>query len=169
MPLKPYNTAPVSTCSCSCDEHWWIHDTTVAMNLTNTATDFCFWTWWMALRWPWKQRQQAYPLQSLKRLPISKCAGKNKAEYSKMKVTLTVQRGRQRGHCAGIKDNAWIEVCGRGDVAHTSTVKATSWFRDCRICCLSRRLITRLREVLLWHLTVPNCAAHNIRCKDICP
>lgn len=38
----------------------------------------------------------------------------NQGEYSDMKATSTLHRyGRQQGPCVGIKDSAWIEVCGR--------------------------------------------------------
>lgn len=62
---------------------------TARANLTDAALQifFFFWTCWMALRWQWKQRWQDYPLQALQRLPISYCCGKNKGEYSEMKVT----------------------------------------------------------------------------------
>lgn len=85
MLLKSFSTAPVSTCSSACDCRYGTQQREPHKHCT---ADFFFWTCWMALRWPWKQRWQDYPRQALKRLPISNCSGKNEGEYAGMKVTL---------------------------------------------------------------------------------
>lgn len=145
MPLKSFSTAPVSTCTSACDGRYRAQH-----QEQNSETLQCsflfFWTCWMTLRW------QDYPRQALKRLPISNCSGKNKGEYSIMKVTLTVQRGRQRGHCVGIKGSAWIEVYGRK--MWPALPLKTACFRDFRVYCTRCKLIACLSEVLLWHETV---------------
>lgn len=118
---------------------WWqIWSTPARTNLKNTALQiilfFFYWTCWMALRWPRKQRWQDYPCHALKRLPISNCSGKNEGEYSKMQVTLAQCRVEARG---GIvlesKKAPGLRFFRKKDMAHTLALKTTSWFRDCKM------------------------------------
>ena len=156
MPLKSFSSAPAPTCSSACDGRYGTkHQKPTAQKLHCRLLSLL-----NLLNGPevaMKTKMTGYPLQALKRLPISNGSGKTRVNILTWKQHPRCTESMAAGALCWNQRRCLDGALRLKAMAHTLPLKTAEVFRDCRTYCRRWELIACLRDVLLWHLTV----AHN--------